>query len=72
MSPDFDPTALKYRDMLSISDIYLRAPEEYDVSYNLFVVSTSDDKTLCKGKDFSLVIFSRSKLMKIFVLTHKP
>jgi 4-amino-4-deoxy-L-arabinose transferase-like glycosyltransferase len=71
-SPDIDPTGAKYRDMMTIFGVSLRASTEYDATQNLFVISTAPQNSLRKGKDYALAIFRSAKLIKTFPIENGP
>lgn len=58
-SPDHDPLANIYRETLSVKNIGLKAPSEYDASENLFVISTADDQTVMQDEATAMVIFRK-------------
>jgi hypothetical protein len=67
-SRDSDPLGAKYRDMLSMYGVSLRAPSEYDASENLFVISTANLRTLMKDESTSMVYFRDSRLVDVIPL----
>jgi hypothetical protein len=70
-SPDGDLIGLKYRDLLSLKNISLRAPSEYDASENLFVVSTSSEDVVRHDPSNPMTVFGESLLKGSYPLT-KP
>lgn len=61
-SPDGDLLALKYRDVLTLKNVTMKASSEYDVSENLFVISTADISAVRIDKSVPLQIFKNAKL----------
>ncbi len=45
-SPDRDPNAVIYRDLLLINGVTLESSDQYQASDTLFVISTSDEQTV--------------------------
>jgi len=68
-SPDSDLIGLKYRDLLSLRHVPLRAASEYDASEQLFVISTSDEMTVRKDPSNPMTIFGKSKLRGMYPLS---
>jgi hypothetical protein len=62
-SPDSDLISLKYRDLLSLRHVPLRAASEYDASENLFVISTSDEMRV-KGDDSAPMVMFKNAVLK--------
>jgi hypothetical protein len=65
-SPDADTFGLNIRDTLQIRDINFLATSQYDVSEQLLVLSTSDEKIVRNDKSFSMQQFKNAKLGGIY------
>jgi hypothetical protein len=71
-SPDGDLISLKYRDLLSLRNVPLRAASEYDASENLFVISTSDENTVKGDASAPMVMFKNAILKESYPLAVSP
>ncbi len=67
-SPDRDPLASKHRDLLRMNGISVREASEYDVSENLFILSTSDFETVRNDQSYSIHAFKDARLQDTFYL----
>ena len=61
-SKDPSPLADTYRDYIRMNSTGLRASSEYDVSENLFVISTSNIDTILNDESFAMIAFKESQL----------
>lgn len=66
--PDGDPLAQKYRDVLSVKNVGLKAASQYDTSEHLFVISTSDGEVVEKDTAAAMQMFSKAHLQETFLI----
>lgn len=66
-SPDSAPLAEKYRDYIGMDGTPFRATSEYDLSENLFIVTTTPYETVREqDKSFALLAFKKASLKGSF------
>lgn len=61
-SPDSDLLAMKYRDLLALKGVKLRASSEYDASENLWVISTAEENQIRDDASVPLQLFKHANL----------
>ncbi len=71
-SPALDTLAETLRHTLLIRNIHFLAASQYDVSSNLFVLSTADEKTLRHDKSIQMQHFKDAKLERVESLDNSP
>lgn len=67
-SPDSDPLGIKYRDVISLKGVGLKAASEYDASEHLFVISTSDGETVYQDGAVPMQYFRKGYLSESFII----
>lgn len=72
-SPDTGVLAEKYRDVLSIYGISMRAPSEYNVSENLFVITTASSEAQLRADGaYALKPFKAAAVHGIYTIKNSP
>lgn len=64
-----DTFAINLRDALQIHDVNFLAVSQYDVSEQLLVLSTSDEKSLRRDQSFAMQQFKNARLGGLYPLT---
>ncbi len=67
-SPDSAPLGEKYRDLISMDGTSLRAASEYDVSENLFILSTSTFTEVQKDDAYAMKAFKNAQLKDSYLV----
>lgn len=67
-SPDSAPLGEKYRDLIGMDGTSLRAASEYELSENLFAITTSSYEDIQKDKSFAIEAFRKAKLKGSFAV----
>jgi len=67
-SPDTEPLSVKYRNILLMQDVHLKAASEYDATENLFVISTSSAEAIRAEKSAPIVYFLKSDQIQTFTI----
>jgi hypothetical protein len=70
-SPDSDLLAMKYRDVLTLHHIRLKAPSEYDATEHLFVITTGDTQSAREDASVPLLIFKKAHEAAVVPLADK-
>lgn len=65
-SPDSAPLGEKYRDVIGMHGVQLRAPSEYGLSENLFAITTSSLDELRADKSYAIDAFKTAGLKGTF------
>jgi hypothetical protein len=71
-SPDSAPLGEKYRDLIGMDGTSLRAASEYDVSENLFAITTSSLEEIQKDQSFAMLAFKNGHLKASFEVPGSP
>lgn len=71
-SPDSAPLGEKYRDLIGMDGTSLRAASEYEVSENLFAITTSSLEEIQKDQSFAMLAFKNGHLKDSFEVPGSP